>query len=210
MDLNGIKSDRQRLNDALDFAELTGPWIFKQNVAMANLMSKFILASALMCTGFTAFASQDGEFFLDPHIGLGFNVAQGTYVSLGADAGYALSEQLSAGVGAYYAAGRRPDHDREIGGGPFVMFFQPLTTFLVAHIREDIDYIDQRTPVDLGADRFTHVTDYGVASITSIGLHLILSSHFGISGGYRAVLPLSNSDLGKDRSGTYLGASIGF
>jgi hypothetical protein len=164
----------------------------------------------LISAATTAYADEAGHVYFDPHIGVGFNQAQGTYVSIGADVGYGLSEQLSTGVGVYYAAGNRPNDDREIGGGPFVTFFQPVTSFLVAHIREDINYIDQRTPVDLGNDRFTHVTDTGVASITSVGLHLILSSNLGISGGYRAVLPLSNSDLGKDRSGTFLGVSIGF
>ena len=171
---------------------------------------KFVLVAFIMVLlAPCAQAYESGEIFFDPHAGVGFNPVQGTYFTVGADAGYALSQQLAAGVGVYYAAGKHPSDDREIGGGPFVVFFQPLTSFLVAHLREDIDYIDQRSPVDLGNDNFTHTTITGVASVTTFGLHVIFTRNFGISGGYRAVLPLSTSDLGRNRSGTFLGFSIG-
>lgn len=171
---------------------------------MKVLLLLFLLVST------AAHAYQSGDFVFDPHIGIGFNEAQGTYVIGGLDVGYARTDRLILGVGAYYAAGSHPNDDREIGGGPFAAYYQPLTSFLVAHIREDLDYIDQRTPIDLGDEHFTHATDRGLASITTFGLHVLFSSNFGISGGYRAVLPITNSDLGRNRSGAFLGFSIGF
>jgi hypothetical protein len=157
-----------------------------------------------------AIAAENEGFFIDPHIAVGYNVAQGTHVLFGLDGGYALTERLSAGVGAYYSAGEHPDDDREMGAGPFVTYFHPLTSFLIAHVREDVDYIDQRDPVQIpGTTDYTHTTETGVASVTTAGLHLLLTSNLGISGGYRLVFPLSNTDLGKDRSGFYLGFSIG-
>jgi hypothetical protein len=48
-----------------------------------------------------------------------------------------------------------------------------------------------------------------VASSTSVGVHLFLTKHFVISGGYRLMVGLSNSKLGKDRSGTFFGLSFG-
>jgi hypothetical protein len=158
----------------------------------------------------SAWASEEGSFFFDPHVAVGFNQAQGTYLLGGLDLGYYLSEQLAVGVGGYYAAGEHPTLDREFGGGPFATYFQPLTSFLIAQVREDVDYIDQRTPLKdgLGND-VDYVTETGVASITTLALHVRFTPNFGISGGYRAVLSLSNSDLGKNRSGTFLGISIG-
>lgn len=174
---------------------------------MKYLATVFIFLSA------PAWAYNAGTVFFDPQIGVGHNVAQGTYFMVGADAGYAISEQLAAGIGGFYSAGQRPEHDRSAGGGPFVSFYQPITSFLVASVREDIAYIDQRSPVEIttagGKREWTHVNEHGVASITSIGLHIILSRSFAISGGYRALFSLSNTDIAKDRSGTFLGIAIG-
>lgn len=161
----------------------------------------------------TAFAYEPGEIFFDPHVAVGYNVAQGTNFMVGVDLGYAISEQLAAGVGGHYSAGRRPEHDRAIGAGPFVTFFQPLASILVFSVREDIAYLDQRNPVLVtdtsGREAWTHTNEHGVASVTSVGLHLSLTPNFGVSAGYRAVLALSNTDIARDRSGTFLGFSIG-
>lgn len=161
-----------------------------------------------------AWAYDPGEVFLDPHVAVGYNVVQGTYFLLGADAGYALTDQIAAGVGAFYSFGKRPEHDRTIGAGPFVAYVQPIVSFLTASVREDIPYVDQRTPVltraSDGSESFDHIQEHGVESITSVGLHLRVGRVFGISGGYRALIPLSNTNVAKDRSGTFLGFSIGF
>ena len=160
-------------------------------------------------TGARASAFETGGIFVDPHVAVGYNVAQGSFYLLGADVGFALSDQLAVGVGGFYAAGKRPTHDREFGYGPFVSYVQPLTPFLFATVREDIDYIDQHNPVQLSDGTYTHVTETGTASITTVGVHVTLGGVVGLSGGYRAVLALNNSDLGKDRSGVFVGFSVG-
>jgi len=161
-----------------------------------------------------AHAYKEGEIFIDPHVGIGFNVAQGTAFMAGVDVGYAFTEQIAGGMTIFGSAGERPQHDRTLGAGPFATFFHPFTTFLIGHVREEIAYIDQRNPYErtdaAGATSWTHSNETGVASITSIGMHVILTSNLGVSGGYRVVLPLSNADLDNGRSGVFLGASIGF
>jgi len=175
-------------------------------------MIKLIFA-LLMSLSAPAMAYQAGEFFVDPHLAVGYNVAQGTNFMLGLDIGYGISDQLAAGVGAQYSAGKRPEHDQAIGAGPFVSFFQPLTSFLLFSIREDISYMDQRNPyvtTDIvGNETWSHTKETGVASITSVGLHLHITDNLGVSAGYRAVMALSNTDIARDRSGTFLGVSIG-
>lgn len=172
------------------------------------------LALTLLMFSIPALAYEGGDMFLDPHVAVGYNVAQGTYFLVGVDAGYAITDQLAAGVGGFYQAGKRPEHDRAIGGGPFVTYYQPLASFLVASVREDLDYIDQRAPVLTthtdGTESYSHENQFGTASITSVGLHVRVSRNLGLSAGYRVVLALSNTDIGKDRSGTFLGISIGF
>lgn len=167
----------------------------------------------LLLSATHAHAYDEGEVFVDPHVAVGYNVAQGTNFLVGLDLGYGITDQLAAGVGAFYSAGQRPEHDRAIGGGPFVAFFQPVASFLTFSVREDIDHIDQRTPViytDVGgSERYTHDNEHGVASITSVGIHLHVAETFGISVGYRAYLALSNTDIARNRSGTFLGFSIG-
>lgn len=175
-------------------------------------MTKVILAF-LMSLSVPAFAYNAGEFFVDPHVAVGYNVAQGTNFMLGLDIGYGISEQIAAGVGAQYSAGKRPEHDQAMGAGPFVTFFQPLTSFLVFSLREDVSYIDQRNPYRIinasGVETWGHTKEMGVASVTSVGVHLHITPNLGISGGYRAVMALSNTDIARDRSGTFLGISIG-
>lgn len=160
-----------------------------------------------------AFAYEAGEFFVDPGVAVGYNVAQGTNLMLGLDIGYAVTEQIAAGVGAWYSAGKRPEHDQAIGAGPFVSYFQPLLTFLNFSLRQDIAYIDQRNPYRIvsasGAETWGHTKEMGVASVTSVALHMHLTRNLGISGGYRAVMALSNTDIARDRSGTFFGIAIG-
>ena len=105
-------------------------------------MNKIIFA--LLFVG--AFAHADSDFFFLPRAAVGYNVAQGTYFSAGADVGTRFTENFSGGLTAYYAAGNHPSHDREIGGGPFVSYVQPLTSFLMFSAREELDYIDMFIP----------------------------------------------------------------
>jgi hypothetical protein len=171
-------------------------------------MRKLSCLPVLFLISTSAFALQSGEYFLQPNVAVGYNAAQGTFYMLGLDAGYLVTDQLTAGVGAFYSFGNHPEHDREIGGGPFAQFDQPLTSFLIASVREDVDYIDQRDPVLVG-DTYTHVNENGVVSVTSLGLRLYFTRNFGVMGGYRGVLSLSNTDLGKSRSGTFLTVLFG-
>lgn len=147
---------------------------------------------------------------MTPTVGVGFNSMQGTVVRIGLEAGYFIDPQLSVGVAGYYAAGENPSHDREIGGGPFVAYAYPLADgFLTAHLREDLDYVDARIPIN-PPQYNDHRTDYGVASITSAGLMISFTRNFGISGGYRLAVGLTNSDIAEGRSGPYIGIAIGF
>lgn len=178
-----------------------------------TLLSMKSMLLALLIVSAPAFAYEPGSFFVDPTIAAGYNTAQGTNIMVGLDIGYAITELLTAGVGGQFSAGKRPEHDQAIGAGPFVAYFQPLTSFLGVGIREDVSYLDQRNPYVVtsasGEETWGHTKETGVASITSVGLHLRIGSNLGISGGYRAVMSLSNSSLDDDRSGTFLGISIG-
>jgi hypothetical protein len=158
------------------------------------------------------FAHADADFFFLPRAAVGYNVAQGTYFTVGADVGTYFTENISGGLSAYYAAGEHPGHDREIGGGPFVSYVQPLTSFLMFSAREELDYIDMYIPkktLTPSGTEWSHQSENGVASSTSVGVHLFLTKHFVISGGYRLMVGLSNSKLGEDRSGTFFGLSFG-
>lgn len=159
----------------------------------------------------TSFAAEG--FFFRPRVAIGHNEAQGTHTVFGVDTGIFLSEQLAAGLGAYFGAGEHSEHDQEWGAGPFVTYAQPLLTFLTAQLRQDIAYVDQRRPIKTmttSGTTYTHTKETGLISATSLGLNLRFSPNFGISGGYRLVVALSNSDLDDDRSGVYLGVAIGF
>ncbi|NJL26322.1 MAG: hypothetical protein HC902_15015 [Calothrix sp. SM1_5_4] len=164
-------------------------------------------------TGPEARAYEPGALYADPYAAVGYNPIQGTSFRLGLDLGYGIHEQMAAGVGAYFAAGERPSHDREIGAGPFVSFFQPLTGFLFAHIRQEINYVDLFYPykkTDLSGEvTYDHTHETGVISATTLGGHLSFTRNFGVSAGYRAVLALSNTALDDDRSGWYFGFSLG-
>ena len=173
-------------------------------------IKSFALIFALFSSGL-AYA-QAGDWFLNPNIGIGTNSVQGTYIRAGLDLGVNIDERLYAGVGGFYGAGQRPEHDREIGGGPFVGYVYPVFDFLSAQLREDVDYVDERNPVlnSGNPDFYTHTTSYGIESATYAGLHFSFTRHFGFSLGYRLVVGLSNSSLADGRSGLVLGFSIGF
>ncbi len=176
-------------------------------------MKHFILfAISLMFAGSAMAAS--GELFLDPHIAVGFNPAQGTNYMFGLSGGIRLDESLSAGLGAYYSMGERPAHDREIGIGPFVSYTYPISSFLIGGLRQEIDYMDIHDPIESAPDAsgrvtYTHTAETGVASITSASLTLFFTPNFAISGGYRFMLALSNDDLDEGRSGAFVGLAIG-
>jgi hypothetical protein len=151
------------------------------------------------------YANSLGGFYVDPHVAVGASSVQGTTFLLGVDVGYMVTDQISAGVGVFGQFGETPSRDRILGGGPFAQFIQPVTPFLTFSAREDIDYVDVRRPYD-----DTYETLTGLASFTTVALHLKLAHLFGVTGGYRAALGLSDPDLGKGRSMPFLGFSIGF
>lgn len=171
-----------------------------------------ILALSCLAYSLSAQALSLGDWFLDPHVAVGFNSEQGTVLRLGVDAGLHLDENIALGVGGFYAAGNHADHDREIGVGPFVAYAYPVFSFLTVQLREDIDYVDVHVPIASGNPPVynSHATLYGVESATSAGAHLSFAQSVGISVGYRLVVGLSGNDIAEGRSGAYLGLSIGF
>ncbi len=176
-------------------------------------MKKFMMSVFIFLFPFSnAFAASDGDWFFLPRAAVGYNIAQGTHFTLGADLGMHFTEQISGGVGAYYAAGEHPGDDREIGGGPFISFVQPITSFLLMSAREDVNYVDMYNPIKTitpSGAVYSHTQETGIASATSVGLHLFITRNLVISGGYRLVLGLTNSKLDDDRSGTFAGISFG-
>lgn len=173
--------------------------------------SRFFFRLVFICMlGAPTLSHAETNWFFSPAIGFGTNSAQKVYFRLGADIGLYLDENLYAGVGGYYAAGSHPEHDREIGGGPFVGYSYPVTPFLIAGLRQDILYVDQYNPEELSNGLYTHSREDGVASSTYAGLHLRLGDHLGFSVGYRLVVGLTNADLADGRSGPAFGVGIGF
>lgn len=163
----------------------------------------------LFCFSTQAFAYQPGSFIFDPSLAVGFNSAQGTHFLGNLDLGVALSEQMAMGVHGYYSAGEHPSHDREIGGGPFLGYTQPLASFLLGHVRQEINYVDLYRPLEVNGDVNSHAAETGVTSVTSAGIHLFFTPNFGLGVGYRLVLALDNTALDDGRSGFFLGFSIG-
>lgn len=174
------------------------------------LITSLILISVCILPRAHAYAI--GDAYIDPNVGVGFNSSQGTVIRLGLDLGYHFTENIYGGVGAYYAAGDHPTHDREIGGGPFVGYVQPLLSFLSAHIREEINYVDVRVPILVGspATYSAHENEYGIESATTLGVSVSFSQNFGLFAGYRIAIGLTNSDIADGRSGPAFGLSIGF
>lgn len=173
---------------------------------------RLIFSFILFLSCLNAQAAAPGDWFFDPQASVGFNTIQGTHFRLGVDGGFYLDENIRVGVGAYYAAGEKPQYDREIGAGPFVGYVLPLTSFLVLSAREDIDYVDARYPVTVttaNGQEDSYVKETGVISATSAALHIFLTPNFVVSGGYRYVLALNNDSLDDGRSATFLGFAFG-
>jgi len=173
---------------------------------------KIIFCLVLGVLGSWAFAYEYKGYFLDPNVSLGHNVAQGTNVMVGADIGYGYDENLSFGLGAHFSAGENPAYDRQIGAGPFVAYVLPITPFLVGQAREDLNYVDLHNVAveeTLTGDRMTYIKSYGVIAATSFGLHLAILPNFGISGGYRIVKSMTNSNVASGRSGPFFGFALG-
>lgn len=171
----------------------------------------FLLFSVYQMVSSPVHAAEAG-LYLDPHVAVGFNDAQGTSLLLGLDLGYGWTEKLAFGAGAYYSMGERPEHDREWGIGPFASYHEPILEFLVASVRQEINHVNLRNPVKTvtsSGTTYSHKSEEGIASVTTAGLHVSLTPNLGFSLGYRLVLGLTNSALDDGRSGVYLGFSIG-
>lgn len=166
-------------------------------------MMRSLLALAMLTMASSAFAFEIGDFRLDAHAGVGYNPVQQTYYSVGLDFYTFVEDHLAVGVGGYYSAGNQPNYDQEIGAGPFVSYSYPLLDFLIPSIREDLDYVNERNPIISSStgQAVDYQNLYGMASITTVAIHLFFTHNFGIGAGYRFALALNNSDLEKDRSG---------
>ena len=154
-----------------------------------------------------------GDFYFDPHGAVGYNPAQGTHFMLGVDLGMEITENLRGGLGAYFAAGEQAEHDREYGVGPFATYVQPMTSFLVGQLRQEVNYVNLHDPIKTqtaSGITYTHNEEEGFVSVTSASLHVFFTRNFVLSGGYRFVLGLSNDALDDGRSGAFVGFSIGF
>lgn len=151
------------------------------------------------------------SWFFHPGVSVGTNSAQGSYVNFGIDLGVYLDENFYTGVGGFYGAGVRPEHDRAMGGGPFLGYSYRFVSFLSGHLREDIQYVDERVPIlNYGnPDYYTHDTIYGIQSATYAGVHFSFTDNFGFSLGYRWVVGISRAELSDGRSGVTFGLTLG-
>src|SRR5262245_43877431 len=91
-------------------------------------------------------ASQDSWYFR-PTASYGYNNVQGSHFTLGADLGLHATDDWRVGLSGHYSAGEEPERDREYGGGVFTSYALQMGEVLVGHIREEVDYLDQRRPV---------------------------------------------------------------
>ena len=170
---------------------------------------RWLLILPLLFVTVSASALEIGAFNLDAHGVVGSNITQGTYYGLGLDFYTYVEDRWAVGIGGYYTAGQHPTQDREIGAGPFTSYSYPLTSFLIASAREDLDYLDERNPfINTVTNSWDYQSSYGVASITSVALSLFFTHNFGVSAGYRFALGLNNSDLAKDHSGFFFGLAF--
>lgn len=172
---------------------------------------RWLLALPLLLLSFGAAAIEMGPVRLDFHGMVGNNSTQGVYYGLGADVYTYVEDHLAVGLGGYYTAGQHPNLDQETGAGPFVSYAYPILDFLVPSVREDIDYVNERDPIDDAVGTpVDYQTNYGVASITSVAVHLFFTRNFGVGVGYRFALGLNNSNLEKSHSGVFFGLAFGF
>lgn len=174
-------------------------------------MRFFSLIVTALALSSSARALEIGSFRLEGRAAAGYNNVQGAYGLFGVDLYTMLDDNLAAGVGGYYSAGKYPSRDRQIGVGPFVSYAYPVVEFFALSARQDVTYVDSRTPVtDAGPPEVkTYESDYGVGSITSLAAHLYLTQNFVVSAGYRIALSLNSSDLMHGRSGFIFGVAFG-
>lgn len=174
---------------------------------MLNLLNSLALGVLIfVCAPTFAQRSAESSWELRPAFGVGYNEAQGSYYSAGLSLQNWWNDSVLIGVGGYYSVGSPSVSTQGFGAGPFAAYFYPIADFLTAEIRQGVDYVSQRTPLDTNESEYT--TENGVVSATSAGLHVRFSDYFGISGGYRYVLSLGDRDLDKGRSGMYLGLAV--
>lgn len=169
-----------------------------------------LIVALTIVAGNWAAAERGDPFFITPHVAVGFNSQQGTAFILGLDAGMKFGDGWRGGVTSHYSAGEKPEYDREYGAGVFAGYAQQFGDMFVAHAREEIGYLDVRNPIDpepVNDPKYEH--EKGVASTTSIGLTLYFTPNFALTGGYRFVLGISDSDLGDGRSGPTAGIVVG-
>lgn len=177
---------------------------------MKLLISFAVLFSSTVCL------AQAGEssWTLRPSFTVGYNQVQKSYYSVGLSLQSWATENVLWGAGGYFSSGSDGNQSREIGAGPFVAFFLPVSEELTFQLRQEVNYIDQHQPVPDDNDPTTPDNDFttenGVVSVTSLGAHLKIIEHFGMSGGYRLVVAISNDKLDDDRSGPFLGIAISF
>lgn len=170
-------------------------------------MKKLILFAGLLTATVlsVAEAAPDEGLYFRPFAAVGFNSKQGTGFLFGADIGSDWDENWSVGLTFHFSAGDQPNRDLEYGGGAYLGFTQLFSEVFVASAREEVDHLTLRNPTPGNS----YETEQGIASITSVGITLLLSERISISAGYRLVLGLTNSDLGNGRSGPTLGLTVG-
>lgn len=174
-------------------------------------MKRLLLILSLLFGAASAQAIEVGSFRLDGGASFGYNPAQGNYIGLGLDFYTFVEDRLAVGVGGYYTFGSDATNDREYGVGPFVAYSYPLLEFLIPSIREDLVYVDEHTPIQIYQSPNwvnSYEANYGLASITTVALHIFFTRNFGVAGGYRFALGLNNSDLEKSHSGFFFGLTV--
>lgn len=155
-------------------------------------------------------SSHKDSWYIRPSAAVGFNSSQGTFVSLGLDLGLVLTENWRTGLTGHYSSGDEPRRDREYGGGAFFSYAQKIGELFVGHVREEVVYVDLRNPITPANENDPdYENETGIASSTTAGVTMFISDNVSISGGYRLTLGLTNSDLGKGRSGPVIGILIG-
>jgi hypothetical protein len=175
-------------------------------------MTKWLLALPLFFST-AASALEIGMFHLDVHAAAGSNLAQGNWFGGAGDFYTYVEDNLAVGVGAFYSAGlEHPNQSRVMGAGPFVSYAYPFTDFLIGSAREELDYLDERNPILVSDGKGGYEWDYfstnGMASVTTLAMHLYFTKNFGVSAGYRFELGLNNSDVAKDHSGFIFGLAF--
>ncbi|MGE0762554.1 MAG: hypothetical protein AB7N80_04685 [Bdellovibrionales bacterium] len=155
-------------------------------------------------------AQSEDSWYFHPQVGVGFNSQQGTSYVFGLDLGMAANQNWRMGLTGHYAAGDRASRDREYGGGAFVSYAERLGEVFIGHIRQELLYLDVRNPIDPEpAAGPNYESELGLASATSLGVTVRVGDNIALSGGYRFVAGITNSDLADGRSGPTFGLMVG-